>query len=189
MELLYSCIFLPCICLINVEALPSEILRPSNSFKTRRRRSSVHLLLCSTNLMIHTSLLCFATFLLLLSHAPFVPADPILTRCYDAAGNYTSASQFETNLRDTLLPSVAASAPLNLSTYSYSSAGRAPDRVFGFAQCLKASTAQACADCLNQSVEAITRLCPNRNQAVVRYDDCVLRYSDQTFLSQQDASY
>lgn len=134
--------------------------------------------------------LCYLIILLLLSHAPFLTLqqedNPILRECDPAAGNYTSNSQFEANLVTTLLPSLASQPPLHSSTFYNTTVGQGSDRVFGFAQCMSASTAQECGACLNQSVAAVLGSCSFRRQAMVRYYNCILHYSDQPFLSQLD---
>lgn len=130
--------------------------------------------------------------LLLLSHAPFMTLqqedNPILRECGAAAGNYTSNSQFEANLVRSLLPSLASQAPLHSSTFYNTTVGQGSDRVYGFAQCMSASTAQECGACLNQSVAAVLGSCSFRRQAMVRYYNCILHYSDQPFLSQLDTN-
>lgn len=130
------------------------------------------------------------TMILLLSHAPLMTLqqedNPILRECDAAAGNYTSNSQFEANLVTTLLPSLASQALLRSSTFYNTTVGQGSDRIFGFAQCMSASTAQECGACLNQSVAAVLGSCSFRRQAMVRYYNCILRYSDQPFLSQLD---
>ncbi|KAF9589063.1 hypothetical protein IFM89_018325, partial [Coptis chinensis] len=45
-----------------------------------------------------------------------------------------------------------------------------------------------CQSCLNNSAVEIIRRCPNRKDAALRYDFCILRYSNTRFFSQVDSN-
>ncbi|XP_058072812.1 cysteine-rich receptor-like protein kinase 10 isoform X2 [Magnolia sinica] len=107
--------------------------------------------------------------------------NPILNFC-DSAGNYTNGSPYETNL-NSLLSSLTTNAPSSNRYYNTSS-GRDPDRVYGLAQCRGDVSSDSCRECLNTSMIEIVQRCPNKKQAVIRFDYCLLRYSDQRFFSQ-----
>ncbi|XP_058072819.1 cysteine-rich receptor-like protein kinase 10 [Magnolia sinica] len=107
--------------------------------------------------------------------------NPILNIC-DSPGNYTNGSAYETNLKF-LLSSLTINASSSNGYYNTSS-GADPDRVYGLAQCRGDISSGSCRECLNTSMVEIVRRCANKKQAVIRFDYCLLRYSDQRFFSQ-----
>ncbi|KAK1325287.1 Cysteine-rich receptor-like protein kinase 8 [Acorus calamus] len=110
--------------------------------------------------------------------AQFDPSAPIQVIC-SGDSNYTSNSAFESDLRS-LLTSLATSAPSNGGFFNTST----PDNtVYGLAQCRGDKTPTECSDCLNRSASTILSQCPRRKQAVLRYDECLTRYSDKRFFS------
>lgn len=147
-------------------------------------------LLSFYDLSMTTPILWFLT-LLFLSNAPSITLQQelgsVFRLCYESAGNYTPNTPYQTNLLTILLPSLASNAPLNTTGYDSTAVGRDPDRVFGFAQCMSAASMQDCRTCLNQSIAAIAQLCPRRKQAFIRYENCTLRYSNQSFVTHADA--
>ncbi|KAG9454221.1 hypothetical protein H6P81_007125 [Aristolochia fimbriata] len=113
--------------------------------------------------------------------------DQILTNCPVSSENYTSGSQYETNLK-ALLPSLASNGVRNIDTYYNTTIGRDPNRIYGYAQCMSAATAGACRACLNKSLTDMDQLCPKRKTATIRYYSCIIRYSDKNFFSKSDDS-
>ncbi|KAG9454225.1 hypothetical protein H6P81_007129 [Aristolochia fimbriata] len=113
--------------------------------------------------------------------------DQILTTCGDT--NYTFGSQYETNLKDLLLPSLASNAVRNIDTYYNTTVGTDPDRIYGYAQCMSASTAGSCSACLNKSINTdVDQRCPNMRRVTIRYYSCIIRFSDRRFFSEYDGS-
>ncbi|XP_068639247.1 cysteine-rich receptor-like protein kinase 25 [Aristolochia californica] len=109
----------------------------------------------------------------------------ILRLCPTEWDNFTSGSQYESNL-NSLLPSLVSNAVINIDTYYNTSVGAESDRIYGYAQCMSASTASACRSCLNNSIPDLRQLCPREKQATVRYSSCIIRYSDERFFSKSD---
>ncbi|XP_042478947.1 cysteine-rich receptor-like protein kinase 25 isoform X2 [Macadamia integrifolia] len=123
----------------------------------------------------------FATIALLFEIPSISKADdPTLWSCYDSA-NYTSGSQFESNLNNTF-SSLYANTPSTL--FNTTVAGDDPDRVYGLVQCRGDATQDECRNCVNNSTAEIVQLCPQRKEGVIRYWGCVLRYSDKDFFGQ-----
>ncbi|XP_077243457.1 cysteine-rich receptor-like protein kinase 10 isoform X2 [Tasmannia lanceolata] len=122
------------------------------------------------------------TLLLFLLQSPVEAEIPIFTLCQGST-NYSTGSQFETNLK-ALLPSLQGNNAQNLNTFYNTTSGQDPNRVYGYSQCMSGASAQDCEACLKNASVEIIQLCPNRTQAVVRYYNCILRYSNQQFFSQ-----
>ncbi|KAG9454222.1 hypothetical protein H6P81_007126 [Aristolochia fimbriata] len=126
----------------------------------------------------------FASFMSLVGKAQ---EEQILTNCPARSENYTSGSQYETNLK-ALLPSLASNGVRNIDTYYNTSIGTDPDRIYGYAQCMSAASPTSCSACLNKSTTDIGVLCPNKRRVTVRYYSCIIRYSDRRFYSEYDSS-
>ncbi|XP_077224572.1 cysteine-rich receptor-like protein kinase 25 isoform X2 [Tasmannia lanceolata] len=125
--------------------------------------------------------LLFQTFLLLLLFQHLFIKAQVFTYIDNCdSGNYTSGSQFETNLNHLLL-SLTTKTPL-LGFYNTTS-GENPNLLYGLAQCTGRASADDCQTCLNTSSSEIIRRCPNRKGAAIQLADCLLRYSDQPFFS------
>ncbi|XP_039118377.1 putative receptor-like protein kinase At4g00960 isoform X3 [Dioscorea cayenensis subsp. rotundata] len=104
--------------------------------------------------------------------------NPTLYRC-STDSNYTTPSTFATNLA-LLLPNLIATTAN--SSILFSTASR--DSIYGLAQCQLGSSPSGCASCLNNSATDFSTLCPSGRSAGIRYDGCLLRYSDTRFFSQ-----
>ncbi|KAM0943869.1 putative protein kinase RLK-Pelle-DLSV family [Dioscorea sansibarensis] len=116
--------------------------------------------------------------LLLLFLFPFAKlsqGSPILYRC-STGSNYTTPSAVATNLA-LLLPDLIATTANSSILYSTASIGS----TYGLAQCQLGSSPSDCASCLNNSATDFSTLCPSGG---IRYDGCLLRYSDTRFFSQ-----
>ncbi|XP_058071126.1 cysteine-rich repeat secretory protein 57-like [Magnolia sinica] len=136
----------------------------------------MHFLVSKT---IHVLLL---SSLLLLSQDPISAEDPIFTVCPPETSNYTSGSQFETNL-NRLLPLLSPDGSINLNGYYNYTSGKDSNIVYGYSQCMSGATEEECNACLKNSTVEIIRRCSNRMEAVIRYYNCILRYSYRPFFS------
>ncbi|KAH7675707.1 Non-specific serine/threonine protein kinase protein [Dioscorea alata] len=103
--------------------------------------------------------------------------NPILVNCSTAA-NYTIPSPFATNL-NLLLPNLIAAAANSSILFSTAIVGS----TFGLAQCRPDASPFDCNACLNRSVATFSSQCSFRLYATVRFDLCILRYSNYPFFS------
>ncbi|KAF5200924.1 Cysteine-rich receptor-like protein kinase [Thalictrum thalictroides] len=110
----------------------------------------------------------------LLLHTHVQAEDPIIQQCSNTA-NYTSNSQFETNLK-LLLPSLLSNGPRD--GFFNTSISRASDTVYGLVSCRGDLSMERCRSCLYNSTVDVFRICPKRKQALLQYGDCILRYSN-----------
>ncbi|KAE8652675.1 hypothetical protein Csa_013102 [Cucumis sativus] len=97
--------------------------------------------------------------------------------------NYTANSSYESSL-SLLFSTLSTNAP-GTNGFFNSSVIRTPnDTVYGIFQCRGDTTDGSCRDCVMEATRNIAhQFCPFRKSAVVWYDDCLLRYSDQNFFS------
>ncbi|KAH7662217.1 Gnk2-homologous domain-containing protein [Dioscorea alata] len=120
--------------------------------------------------------------LLFVTTNTYAQNDPLLIYCPHGT-NYTNTSPFKANL-DPLLSDLVSSVPKSPSLFSNSSFGTA----YGLAQCRPDNSPSACANCLTHSATAFSILCPFGRSAALRFDLCLLRYSDTAFFSSLDVT-
>ncbi|KAL6643507.1 hypothetical protein ACP70R_018273 [Stipagrostis hirtigluma subsp. patula] len=99
-------------------------------------------------------------------------------------GNFTANSQYQVNLGN-LLSDIPPRAVANRG-YANSTTGNGPDTIFGLSMCYADYDWIQCQDCLRSSARWVPRLCPTSRVAKAIYDACILRYSDEPFLSIAD---
>ncbi|KAJ8513175.1 hypothetical protein OPV22_003609 [Ensete ventricosum] len=107
--------------------------------------------------------------------------EPLLTNCGDT--NYTVPGPFASNL-DALLSNLTSSTS-GFAT-AVSDAASPSAAAYGLAQCRFDASQKECASCLNISASAAPARCALRTSAAVRFDDCLVRYSDRNFFSLLD---
>ncbi|KAI7745036.1 hypothetical protein M8C21_000015 [Ambrosia artemisiifolia] len=97
--------------------------------------------------------------------------------------NYTTNSNFRTNLDQTL-----GILPTTNSGYGFfnSSSGRSPDTANAIALCRGDTERIACGDCLNRSIVRLRQECPNQRDAAVYYDNCMVKYSNESVLGKTE---
>ncbi|KAJ1263471.1 hypothetical protein BS78_09G187000 [Paspalum vaginatum] len=124
---------------------------------------------------------------LLFATAIAAAADLWYTDC-PSNTNYTRGSAFQSNL-DALLSSLPASTAAS-SGFTDNVTGAAPDQAFGLAQCRADVNASACLACLDGSVQRMAGAagCPGQKDAMLIYDECLLRHSNASFFGTVDTS-
>ncbi|KAI3942856.1 hypothetical protein MKW92_012838 [Papaver armeniacum] len=113
-------------------------------------------------------------------------AHPIFIQEFCSGDNYTTNSTYQDNI-DFLLSSSLATFNNEGVTNGYrsSSIGSDPDAVHGAYQCrgdLKPEECEICFDVATADIKQNIR-CPNSKQAILWYDACNLRYSNESFFS------
>ena len=111
---------------------------------------------------------------------PLCKADRLMAYLCSPQRNYTANSTFQSNLVS-LVASLAASAPA--TNFANETAGKIPDRVYGMAICRGDIDPATCRSCLDIAAQYIVPACSGNKGAIVYYDRCHLRYSDENFFS------
>ncbi|CAA7037130.1 unnamed protein product [Microthlaspi erraticum] len=125
-------------------------------------------------------------FLFLFTFLPSFKAsvrDPIFL--YGFCPNTTTFSRnstYFTNLK-TLLSSLSSPNASYSTGFQNATAGKSPDRVTGLFLCRGSLSPEACRNCVAFSVNDTSIKCPNEREAVLFYEECMLRYSHQNILS------
>ncbi|KAJ4982032.1 hypothetical protein NE237_032869 [Protea cynaroides] len=106
--------------------------------------------------------------------------DPLLSFCpYPAI--YTQNSTFESNLK-LLLSYLSSNTSLSGGFYN-TSVGNDTNTVYGLALCRADVTSEICQNCVKNASQEILSLCPQKEDAVIWYEYCQLRYSYARFFS------
>ncbi|KAF7840677.1 cysteine-rich receptor-like protein kinase 10 [Senna tora] len=97
--------------------------------------------------------------------------------------NFTSNSPYQFTLASLF---VSLSSHLDANTYFYNTTQpiqNTNDTVFVLFMCRRDVPSHVCHDCVQRAATRIARLCPNNKEAIIWYEECMLRYSDRSFFS------
>ncbi|KAJ9136293.1 hypothetical protein P3X46_033385 [Hevea brasiliensis] len=94
---------------------------------------------------------------------------------------FTKSSIYRSNLEQ-LLSSLSSNAIRSNGFYN-ASIGQDPNDVYGLFLCRGDLSSDVCQNCVTFAVQEIIQLCPTNKVAVVWYDECFLRYSNQSIFS------
>ncbi|KAI3909870.1 hypothetical protein MKW92_048525 [Papaver armeniacum] len=102
--------------------------------------------------------------------------------CY--GDNYTTGSTFQTNL-NRLLPSLSSANNSIKNGYYNATFGQNPDTVYGSFQCRGNISLEDCQGCVKMGAEEIKEndRCPISKEAIIWYDECMLRYSNEYYFN------
>ncbi|XP_034211178.1 putative cysteine-rich receptor-like protein kinase 23 [Prunus dulcis] len=142
----------------------------------KTKMSSVH------NLML-VSILSSIFVVTLLSFPSPAEADYLYHVCPNTT-TFTPNSTFQSNL-NRLLSTLSSNATRPSGFYNATASSSSPnDRVYGLFLCRgDVSATDACKSCVSTATSDIFQRCPAEKQVVIWYDDCMLRYSNESFFS------
>ncbi|KAI3934106.1 hypothetical protein MKW92_012994 [Papaver armeniacum] len=127
--------------------------------------------------------LCFLPLtLMIIQSAITISAAPNYMSEICQEGNFTSGSKFQANL-NLLLSSLSSDVLTVNNGFSNRTSGRNPDKVRGLFLCRGDLTNDVCQSCVTTAAEDIKKKCPNKKEAIIFYDECMLRYSNQSIFS------
>lgn len=103
-------------------------------------------------------------------------------------GNYKSKSTFQTNLNTLLSTLTNSNTQINYNGFYKLSYGQNTDKVYAIGLCKGDIQPDICHSCLDKARVNLTKLCPNRKEAIGWYDDetCMLRYSDRSIFGRME---
>ncbi|PSS10340.1 Cysteine-rich receptor-like protein kinase [Actinidia chinensis var. chinensis] len=132
----------------------------------------------------------FTLSLLSLLISTTIAATPniLFTECPNTTATYTPNSTYATNLAAVFASlSSNATAP---NGFHNSTAGRGPpDASFGLFLCRGDVSTAVCQDCVTFASTDVVEKCPGRKRVSVWYDECMLRYSNQSIFAVPDQSW
>ncbi|PRQ28547.1 putative protein kinase RLK-Pelle-DLSV family [Rosa chinensis] len=101
---------------------------------------------------------------------------------------FTPNSIFQTN-RDQLLYTLVDNASRDTGFYQTTAGNQiSEETVDGLFLCRGDVSADACRVCVYTAASKVVQMCPVEKQVVIWYDDCMVRYSNQSFLSTAEDS-
>ncbi|KAK9931684.1 hypothetical protein M0R45_018952 [Rubus argutus] len=131
--------------------------------------------------VIHVLLSVTVTVITLLGLPSTTEADYLYHICPNSTV-FTPNSTFQSNLNH-LFSDLSSNATRNTGFYN-ATTGRTPtDSVYGLFLCRGDVTVAACKSCVTTATLEVVTHCPIEKQVVIWYDDCMLRYSNQSFFS------
>jgi len=136
--------------------------------------------MASSKIFFFSMLVSFFYFATIKAQDP--PVYLVIKDCY-TNDNTTANSTFQSNLR-TLLSTLSSKAIGNTEFYNTTVTGvNRTDSVYGLFMCRGDVYSQLCHECIVNATEKLSLDCPLSKQAVIYYDDCLVRYSDNYFFS------
>ncbi|XP_021719470.1 putative cysteine-rich receptor-like protein kinase 9 [Chenopodium quinoa] len=105
--------------------------------------------------------------------------------CLEDVGNYTTDSTYHENLID-LLPNLINKA--SLSTFDNITVGQGIDQTYGLYMCRGDLNGQQCHDCVEAASKTIVEKCPTQKEAIMWYQECMVRYANRPIYSHQEQS-
>ncbi|KAM4101943.1 hypothetical protein ACB094_05G184300 [Castanea mollissima] len=106
---------------------------------------------------------------------------PLYTVCENTT--FSPNSIYQSNLKS-LLSSFSSNA--NLEFYATTKGPNTSAPVYGLSNCRGDVTSQVCRECVQAAVKELTNKCSRQKVAVTWYDECILRYSNWSFLTTVD---
>ncbi|XP_050204782.1 cysteine-rich repeat secretory protein 38-like [Mercurialis annua] len=109
-------------------------------------------------------------------------ADPLFHFC-SSFQNFTANGPYESNLNK-------LAGNLNLQVpkqgFGFGSSGQDPDQVYGLGLCRGDVSSSDCKNCVADASSEIRKRCPTNKAAIIWYDNCLYKYSDEKFFGQID---
>ncbi|MCL7044086.1 hypothetical protein MKW94_009864 [Papaver nudicaule] len=113
-------------------------------------------------------------------------AKPIFLREFCSGGNYTANSTYGSNLNLLISSSLSVFRSVVSVENEHRSAsyGSDPDTAYGSYQCRSDLKSKDCEDCFDSVTGDILNKirCPNSKQGILWYEECILRYSNHSFI-------
>ncbi|KAJ7948193.1 Cysteine-rich repeat secretory protein [Quillaja saponaria] len=98
--------------------------------------------------------------------------------------NYTANSPYDTNLNELfdLLSTKVPPTGFGFDTIT----GKCQNQVSGLALCRGDVSSENCKSCINDASKELRKRCPNKKDAIIWYDYCFLKYSNEYFFGEID---
>ncbi|KAF7120761.1 hypothetical protein RHSIM_Rhsim13G0161700 [Rhododendron simsii] len=100
-------------------------------------------------------------------------------------GTYAPNSTYEKNLAS-LLSVLSSNSNASNGFYNHTVGTSTPDGVYGLFLCRGDLTVSACRDCVTYASTDVVQQCPRAKQVMIWYDECILRYSNDSIFAVQE---
>ncbi|KAH7837399.1 hypothetical protein Vadar_013398 [Vaccinium darrowii] len=121
----------------------------------------------------------------LLNLIPIIQAaDPtfLFLDCPNTTSTYAPNSTYQTNL-NTLFSVLSSNSNASNGFYNFTAGTSPPDVAYGLYLCRGDVSAAVCQDCVGFATTDVVKQCPTSKRATIWYDECMLRYSNQSIFS------
>ncbi|KAL7244054.1 hypothetical protein ACSBR1_016308 [Camellia fascicularis] len=131
----------------------------------------------------------FLSILLCLLGLTTTKASPnyLYTQCPNTT-TYTPNSTYQSNL-NTLFSVLASKSTTINGFYNFTAGLSPPDIAYGLFLCRGDVSTQICQDCVATATKEVAQNCPNSKAVTIWYDECMLRYSNNSIFSISDHSF
>ncbi|XP_057962111.1 cysteine-rich receptor-like protein kinase 15 [Malania oleifera] len=132
-------------------------------------------------------LVALLSSLLLLASCVSGNAQPVHLETFcNNDSNYTLDSKFYGNLNVLLIRSLYNYG--GISGFYNATEGDYPNKVYGLFLCRGDVDPRTCQNCIDLAGRAILESCTGRKRAIIWYDQCLVRYSDESFFHVMEAT-
>ncbi|XP_006352035.1 cysteine-rich repeat secretory protein 38-like [Solanum tuberosum] len=111
-----------------------------------------------------------------------ISTNPLFHFCSNSE-NFTANSYYAQNLKNLLGDLYLKTPPTGFSTCSI---GQNHDQTNGLSLCRGDISSNNCKSCVLDASEELGKRCPYDKEAIIWYDNCLLKYSDKDFLGKID---
>ncbi|KAJ4801494.1 cysteine-rich RECEPTOR-like kinase [Rhynchospora pubera] len=132
---------------------------------------------------MHFPLSIILCLLLYLSVPALSDSNPLLNKFCGGTTNFSDNSTYQSNINQ-LFSSLITNSTSN--GFAAGSVGTVPNLVSGLVLCRGDANSSFCSSCLSKALENALQLCPYDRAATIYYDYCLLKFSNQQFLSSTD---
>ncbi|XP_058197635.1 cysteine-rich receptor-like protein kinase 10 isoform X1 [Rhododendron vialii] len=135
--------------------------------------------------------ICFLSFMIPIT----IGADPnyLYVECPNATlsttSTYAANSTYQTNLNTLLSGLSSNSYNSSIGFYNFTAGSSPPDVAYGLFICRGDVSAAVCRDCVTYAVGDVVKRCPRSKRVTIWYDECILRYSNESIFSTSDTSF
>ncbi|RHN51949.1 putative protein kinase RLK-Pelle-DLSV family [Medicago truncatula] len=133
--------------------------------------------------MAYSKILFLSILIRFLCFATIEAQDSTFLHSYCSTNGTTSNSTYQINTK-TLLSSLSSKATGNTEFYNTTvTTGNHSDSVYGLFMCRGDVSFQICDECIVNAIQKPSLDCPLSKEAIIWYDNCMVRYSNESFFS------
>lgn len=130
------------------------------------------------------SLLVFIYLIIYLAnHVAVAQPDYVYSLC-PGMETVALSSQYQTNV-DTLISFLSSNTTIT-RIFHYTTAGNGANQVYGAFFCRIDQTIVFCEECISLAIDSLNAHCRGRRESIVWYDQCLVRYSNESFYGIMD---
>ncbi|KAM1813183.1 hypothetical protein ACFX11_027021 [Malus domestica] len=99
----------------------------------------------------------------------------------------SDSDSFQQNLRQ-LLQSLSSNATRNTGFYTATAGRNSTEKAYGMFLCRGDVSTNVCKECVGDAIMDAPQRCPDGKEVIIWYDECMVRYSNETLLFSMNSS-